>query len=283
MKKQTILTMAMVIGLAGSTALPAEAAQLYPINGSGQTKGCVIVNGQICELSGTKDILKDLCDKLQNGSLTNCPTITLPDCNQPEDIEQPGNIERPDVPEENQPDVDVSEPEVPGADNSGEDTPDVETPEDNIPEFSQPGGEESQPEEDNQQPEQGNVELSLAKQVAQLVNEERAKAGLPALEFDTEIASAALVRANEITTSFSHTRPDGRKFSTVLTDNGIRFTGAGENIAWGQKSPEQVMEAWMNSDGHRANILDANFNKIGVGHYQDASGRNYWVQLFVRN
>ena len=43
------------------------------------------------------------------------------------------------------------------------------------------------------------------------------------------------------------------------------------------------MEAWMNSDGHRANILDANFNKIGVGHYQDASGRNYWVQLFVRN
>lgn len=234
MKKQTILTMAMVIGLAGSTALPAEAAQIYPINGSGQTKGCVIVNGQICELSGTKDILKDLCDKLQNGSLTNCPTITLPDCNQPEDIEQPGNTERPDVPEENQ-------------------------------------------------PEEGNVELSLAKQVAQLVNEERAKAGLPALEFDTEIASAALVRANEITASFSHTRPDGRKFSTVLTDNGIRFTGAGENIAWGQKSPEQVMEAWMNSDGHRANILDANFNKIGVGHYQDASGRNYWVQLFVRN
>lgn len=283
MKKQTILTMAMVIGLAGSTALPAEAAQLYPINGSGQTKGCVIVNGQICDLSGAKDILKDLCDKLQNGSLTNCPTITLPDCNQPEDIEQPGNTERPDVPEENQPDVDVSEPEVPGADNSGEDTPDVETPEDNIPEFSQPGGEESQPEEDNQQPEQGNVELSLAKQVAQLVNGERAKAGLPALEYDTEIASAAMVRANEITASFSHTRPDGRKFSTVLTDNGIRFTGAGENIAWGQKSPEQVMEAWMNSDGHRANILDANFNKIGVGHYQDASGRNYWVQLFVRN
>lgn len=283
MKKQTILTMAMVLGLAGSTALPTEAAQIYPINGSGQTKGCVIVNGQICDLSGTKDILKDLCDKLQNGGLTNCPTITLPDCNLPGDIEQPEDAQQPDVPEVNKPDVDVSEPEVPGADNSGEDTPDVETPEDNIPEFSQPGGEESQPEEDNQQPEQGNVELSLAKQVAQLVNEERAKAGLPALEFDTEIASAALVRANEITASFSHTRPDGRKFSTVLTDNGIRFTGAGENIAWGQKSPEQVMEAWMNSDGHRANILDANFNKIGVGHYQDASGRNYWVQLFVRN
>ncbi|MDD6069370.1 MAG: CAP domain-containing protein [Clostridiales bacterium] len=251
MKKQTILTMAMVLGLAGSTALQTEAAQIYPINGSGQTKGCVIVNGQICDLSGTKDILKDLCDKLQNGGLTNCPTITLPDCNLPGDIEQPEDAQQPDVPEVNQPDVDVSEPEVPGTDNSGEDTQDVE--------------------------------LSFAKQVAKLVNEERAKAGLPALEYDTEIASVALVRANEITASFSHTRPDGRKFSTVLTDNGIRFTGAGENIAWGQKSPEQVMEAWMNSDGHRANILDANFNKIGVGHYQDASGRNYWVQLFVRN
>lgn len=289
MRKQTILTMAMVLGLAGSTALPTEAAQIYPINGSGQTKGCVIVNGQICDLSGAKDILKDLCDKLQNGSLTNCPTITLPGCNLPGDIEQPGNTEQPedaqqpDVPGENQPDIDVSKPEIPEADNSGENTPDMEIPEDNIPDFSQPGGEESQPEEDNQQPEEENAALSFAKQVAKLVNEERAKAGLPALEYDTEIASAAMVRANEITASFSHTRPDGRKFSTVLTDNGIRFNGAGENIAWGQKSPEQVMEAWMNSDGHRANILDANFNKIGVGHYQDASGRNYWVQLFVRN
>ena len=233
MKKQTILTMMMVLGLAGSTAMPTEAAQIYPVYGSGLTKGCVIVNGQICDLTEAKDILKDLCDQLQNGEITKCPTITLPDCN--------------------------------------------------IPDFSQPDGDESQPEEDNQQPEEENAELSFAKQVAKLVNEERAKTGLPALEFDTEIASAALVRANEITASFSHTRPDGRKFSTVLTDNGIRFTGAGENIAWGQKTPEQVMEAWMNSDGHRANILDANFNKIGVGHYQDASGRNYWVQLFVRN
>lgn len=57
--------------------------------------------------------------------------------------------------------------------------------------------------------------------------------------------------------------------------------GAGENIAWGQKTPEQVMEGWMNSAGHRANILNEKYTSIGVGYYQNAAGRNYWSQLFT--
>ena len=98
---------------------------------------------------------------------------------------------------------------------------------------------------------------------------------------DTNVEAAAQVRAKEITQSFSHTRPNGSQFSTALQEQGASYRGAGENIAWGQKSPEAVMRAWMNSDGHRANILNAKFTKIGVGYYQDVNGTNYWTQLYT--
>ena len=98
---------------------------------------------------------------------------------------------------------------------------------------------------------------------------------------DTNLTAAANVRAQEINQLFSHTRPDGTSFSTVLKEYGISYRGSGENIAWGQKSAEQVMNGWMNSDGHRANILNENFKNIGVGYYQNENGRNHWVQLFT--
>ncbi|MDO4298065.1 MAG: CAP domain-containing protein, partial [Lachnospiraceae bacterium] len=122
---------------------------------------------------------------------------------------------------------------------------------------------------------------SYARQVVELVNEERAKAGLPALVMDGVLTRAANVRAKEIKKSFSHTRPDGTGFSSVLKEYGISYRGSGENIAWGQKSPEEVVEGWMNSEGHRANIMNKNFKNIGVGYYQDERGVNYWVQLFT--
>lgn len=140
------------------------------------------------------------------------------------------------------------------------------------------------PSEDTNTPEnkpEADKELTFAEQVVELVNQERTKAGLNAVTLDQNIVSAALVRAKEIETSFSHTRPNGSKFSTALTEQGVTFKGAGENIAWGQKSPEAVMQAWMNSEGHRANILNKNFTKIGVGYYQNAAGRNFWTQLFT--
>lgn len=121
----------------------------------------------------------------------------------------------------------------------------------------------------------------FASQVIDLVNQERAKAGLSELNIDMNITEAANVRAKEIKQSFSHTRPDGTSFTTVLGEYGVSYRGSGENIAWGQKSPEQVMSAWMSSDGHRANILNKNFKNIGVGYYQDDKGVNYWVQLFT--
>ena len=150
---------------------------------------------------------------------------------------------------------------IPGGSIPGIEFPDIELP--------------GQPETD--------VEMSaFAEEVVKLVNEERAKAGLAPLTVNAAATSAAQTRAMEIQTSFSHTRPDGRSFTTALTEAGASFMGAGENIAYGQSSPEQVMNGWMNSSGHRANILNSSYTSIGVGYYRSASGVNYWTQLFMR-
>lgn len=121
---------------------------------------------------------------------------------------------------------------------------------------------------------------AYAKKVVELVNVERAKEGLAPLTMDLTVTNAANVRATEIQKSFSHTRPDGTKFSTVLKENGVNYSGAGENIAYGQKTPEQVVQGWMNSAGHRANIMNKSYKNIGVG-YQLNNGTAYWVQLFT--
>lgn len=279
MKKRSVFALALVLGFTCSTSYPAQAASVCSVKGITQSKNCVIVKSQVSNLPEIKSALEEWCDQLQNGNWKDCPVIVLPGCN------QPGNEDQPDIPDnslpdDNQPEPDTPETDIPDEDVPEQNVPGVDVPDSDTPDYDQSGGNTSRPEipDDNLS---DNEQLSYAEQVVKLVNEERAKAGLHALQIDTEVAVAATVRAKEIQTSFSHTRPDGRKFSSVLTDANIRFTGAGENIAWGQTSPEKVMEAWMNSEGHRANILNAKFTKIGVGHLQNASGTNYWVQLFT--
>lgn len=148
-----------------------------------------------------------------------------------------------------------------------------------------PGGSDMPDVSDKEKPEnpgQGTTQDAYAAQVVKLVNEERAKAGLSALTVHTGAEGAAMVRAKEIERSFSHTRPDGSSFYTALQAAGIRYQSAGENIAYGQTSPAQVMNSWMNSSGHRANILNSNYDSIAVAHYQNGSGVDYWVQLFLK-
>ena len=162
--------------------------------------------------------------------------------------------------------------------------PEGQLPEDIFPDFPLPefpengGAEEELPES----PDNNQTDNSLIMQVAQLVNEERAKAGLKALSLDERAVAAANVRAKEISSLFSHTRPDGTSFSTALKAAGISFRTSGENIAYGQKDASSVMKGWMNSSGHRANILGSQYTSMGIGHYQDASGIHYWVQLFFQ-
>lgn len=114
-------------------------------------------------------------------------------------------------------------------------------------------------------------------EVIELTNAEREKEGLPALSTMTKLDKAAQIRADELKEKYSHDRPDGTSCFTVLDDVNINgYSAVGENIALGQRSPEQVVQAWMNSDGHRRNIMNVQFEKIGVG-YADNNG---WVQLF---
>ena len=126
-----------------------------------------------------------------------------------------------------------------------------------------------------------NISVSAyAQEVLKLVNEKRSANGLSPLSFDTKVQKAADTRAEEIKKNFSHTRPDGKSFSTALSDVGAVFSGAGENIAIGQKTPEEVVSAWMNSSGHRANILNSKYKYIGIGCVKSGSGYA-WTQLFT--
>lgn len=114
--------------------------------------------------------------------------------------------------------------------------------------------------------------------VVELVNAERAKNGLSPLTVRNDLAEYAQLRSTEIVDKFAHERPNGSNPLTyVMGLSGIH--AAGENIAWGQSSPEAVMNAWMNSDGHRKNILSSMYTTIGVGCYR-SGGRLYWVQIF---
>lgn len=122
---------------------------------------------------------------------------------------------------------------------------------------------------------------AFAQEVVNLVNNERSKYGLSALSSQNiSLNNAAYTRACEQAETFSHTRPNGTSWTTVLNDNGIYYSNAGENVAYGQSTPKEVMEAWMNSTGHRENILNSNYSEIGVGVYSD-NNTLYWSQLFI--
>lgn len=131
------------------------------------------------------------------------------------------------------------------------------------------------------QPDNGGSQDEWTRQVVELVNAERAKAGVAALSISSGASTAAQVRAVEISKAFSHTRPDGRGFGTALNEAGVSYSRSGENIAYGQQTPQAVMEQWMNSAGHRANILNPDYKGIGVGHYKDGNGIDYWTQMFI--
>ncbi len=233
-------------------------------------------NGENCK-DALKKALSDCDIKVESSNLNRCPAITCPKtkCS----IVISGTCaQKPQNPDTNCPDTDVAETEQqtePTVDNPPETS--TQKPEDF--ETEQPGEKETTKNETTT--ETVSEDDAYIEEVVELVNQERVKAGLGKVVLDKTIQKAAMIRVKEIEVSFSHTRPNGSSFSSVLKENGISYHGAGENIAWGQTSPKEVMKAWMNSDGHRANILNPNFKKIGVGYYKNASGRKYWSQLFV--
>lgn len=125
-----------------------------------------------------------------------------------------------------------------------------------------------------------NSKPNYVNEVLRLVNIERKKEGLSELTATDALKKAANQRAIEIKSVFSHSRPDGSSCFTVLGEYSVSYRTAGENIAYGQRTPQEVVQGWMNSEGHRANILNSNFGKLGVGCYE-SNGVLYWTQLFI--
>lgn len=247
--KKGLITMSTIAALAACTATPL-AAQAKEMNGQ-----WIVINNQ----ETVKEILQDLSEKcginldfLFQGSCPDTPEVPAPDETQPE-------------PPAVTPAPDVTQPELPA-------------PTPSAPETSVPDSQPPVTEDEAETPPAESVHPYVLR-IVELVNEEREKAGLNPVTLDAAASSAAMLRSREIVSSFSHTRPNGSSFSTALKEQGISYRRAGENIAWGQRSPEQVMEGWMNSSGHRANILGESFTHIGVGYHQE-NGVNYWTQLF---
>jgi uncharacterized YkwD family protein/spore coat assembly protein SafA len=121
-------------------------------------------------------------------------------------------------------------------------------------------------------------------EVIRLVNVERAKNGLHALTANWQLSRVARYKSQDMANKgyFSHTSPTYGSPFKMMEDFGIKFSAAGENIAMGQRTPAEVMTAWMNSPGHRANILSASYWQIGVGLAKSKNGSLYWTQEFIK-
>lgn len=157
----------------------------------------------------------------------------------------------------------------------------TETPAATEPEVNTPVEEEpAAPAEDNNT---NTTVSSYEQEVVELVNVERQKAGLPALTLDAEISNIARLKSKDMADNnyFGHQSPTYGSAGNMLSQFGIDWSAWGENIASGQRTPEAVVTAWMNSSGHRANILSSNFSRIGVGYVTNSNGTPYWTQIFT--
>lgn len=124
---------------------------------------------------------------------------------------------------------------------------------------------------------------TMEEQVVDLVNKYRAENGLKALKINPEVSKVAQAKSEDMRDKnyFDHTSPTYGSPFNMLKNFGISYKTAGENIAKGQKTAEAVVNAWMNSEGHRKNILNPNYEEIGVG-YATGKGSTYWTQLFIK-
>nr|WP_281201115.1 CAP domain-containing protein [Orenia metallireducens] len=173
-------------------------------------------------------------------------------------------------PETQKPEMDNNmnqKPQTPQEDmNMPEDTPQQETP------------------QQDQAPAADASISALEQEVVRLVNVERQKQGLQPYKHNSQVSNIARRKSEDMRDKkyFSHQSPTYGSPFEMLNQFGVEFTAAGENIAKGQQTAAAVMNSWMNSPGHRKNILSEKFTEIGVGLAKDANGTTYWTQMFIR-
>lgn len=185
-------------------------------------------------------------------------------------VEQP-KVEQPkEEPKEDQPKVEQPK----------EEQPKVEQPKVEQPKQERPSTPQTPKEEPKQEQNQGYQLNQFEQQVIELTNNERAKHGLAPLKTDWELSRVAREKSRDLYANnyFDHNSPTYGSPFDMMRAYGISYRTAGENIAKGQRTPQEVVNAWMNSPGHRANILNGNFTHIGVGYIQQG---NHWTQMFI--
>ena len=125
------------------------------------------------------------------------------------------------------------------------------------------------------------VVSAYEKEVLRLVNSERAKEGIAPLTLHVKLSEVARLKSQDMKDKkyFNHISPTYGSPSDMIQQFGISYSAVGENIAYGQRSPKDVVTAWMNSEGHRENIMNPIYTQIGIGHVTEG---NYWTQLFMR-
>ncbi|HBG4072037.1 TPA: sporulation protein [Clostridioides difficile] len=224
-----------------------------------------------------------------NSDSTNKPDNNKPESNKPEDNNNSDSTNKPDnnKPESNKPEDNNNSDSTDKPDNN---KPESNKPEDNNnsdstnkPDDNNNSGSTNKPDDNNNSGSTSENFSAYQKEVVDLVNVERAKAGLNPLTLDSSISNVATKKSQDMIDNnyFSHNSPTYGSPFDMLKKFGISYKTAGENIAMGQKTPKEVVNAWMNSEGHRKNIMNPNFSKIGVGVAQKSGGSIYWTQIFV--
>lgn len=124
---------------------------------------------------------------------------------------------------------------------------------------------------------------AFEEEVIKLTNQERAKVGLPPLKTNWQLSRVARYKSQDMASKnyFSHYSPTYGSPFKMMESFGLRFYAAGENLAYGQRTPQEVVRSWMSSPGHRANILNPSFSEIGVGVAKNSKGILYWTQMFI--
>jgi uncharacterized YkwD family protein len=231
-----------------------------------------------------------------------CPDGECPDGECPDGECPDGDCPDGDCPDGECPDGDCPDGDCPDGECPDGECPDGECPDGECPDGECPDDEGDAPDADSppspggKDPDQGdspsvpapgdsgNPYREYQLRVIALVNQERAAAGLSPLAESSALNKVATAKSQDMADHnyFSHTSPTYGSPFEMLGQFGISYRSAGENIAMGQSTPEQVMDDWMNSSGHRANILNSSYTQIGVGIVRNAAGRYIWTQTFLR-
>ncbi|ASN06908.1 CAP domain-containing protein [Virgibacillus necropolis] len=193
--------------------------------------------------------------------------------------EQPA--QKQEEPKQEAPEQAEPKEEAPAKAEPKEEAPAKAEPKEEAPAKAEAPAQQQPAKEQEQQTQAQSSQLSaFEQQVVELTNNERVERGLNPLKVDVELSKVAREKSRDMSVNnyFSHNSPTYGSPFDMMKSYGIDYRSAGENIARGQTTPEQVVNGWMNSDGHRANILSEKFTHIGVGYVADG---NYWTQQFI--